>query len=417
MLEAPAPRLTFGRVLVRTGLILTPVAILGVAVGANIALGAARKKPEPAAAPPAGLAVFTSPVVGLDYQVEVETQGVVTARREALVAPQVGGRVTFVAPELADGGIMRANAVLARIDDADYQLAVTRAEAGVAQARQGLLREQAEADLARQDWAEIGEGAPSPLALREPQLAQARANLAAAEATLADARLALARTVIRAPFEGRVLSRSVEIGQIISPGQVIARGFATDAVEVSLRLSDRDLALSGLPPAFVSTRQTPGPMVRLSATIAGVPQTWEGRVERTSAAIDERTRLLSAIVVVNDPFARPEAPLAPGQFVNATLTGVLMEDVVKVPREALRGDGRVFVADGELLRIREVEVLHSDTTGAVLRAGVSEGEPVIVSPVQAPFEGMRIRPQPRDAGSADTREALVAAAPAAPATN
>ena len=66
---------------------------------------------------------------------------------------------------------------MARIDAADYQLAVVRARAQVAQSQEALAREEAEAELARQDWQALGRGEPPPLAVREPQLAQARAVL------------------------------------------------------------------------------------------------------------------------------------------------------------------------------------------------------------------------------------------------
>ena len=79
---------------------------------------------------------------------------------------------------------------------ADYQLAVVRARAQVAQSEEALPREEAEGELARQDWQVLGRGEPPPLAVREPQLAQARAALAAAQAPLRSAELDLSRASI-----------------------------------------------------------------------------------------------------------------------------------------------------------------------------------------------------------------------------
>jgi len=97
-------------------------------------------------------------------------------------------------------------------------VAVIRASANVAQAEQQLVREIAEGEIARQDYAELGRGQPSPLALREPQRQQAEASLQAAQADLENAKLQLTRTKIVAPFNGRVRSRSSDIGQFVSPG-------------------------------------------------------------------------------------------------------------------------------------------------------------------------------------------------------
>lgn len=408
-------KLTLGRLLVRTAVVATPIAILVGGIGGFVVLGSLREKPKPAEQAPPGLAVFTAPVARMDYAVEVASQGLVKARREAEISAQVGGRVTYVAPDLADGGVMRAGAVLVRLDPADFQLAVTRARSGVDAARAALQRELAESAVARQEWAELGQGTPSPLALREPQLQTAQSQLAAAEASLKEAELALSRTEVRAPFEGRVMMRSVEVGQIIAPGQTLARAFGIDAVEIGLALSDKELGLTGLPPAFNASKSTPGPIVQIRATVAGQPHTWSARIERTSAAVDTQTRLLSAIAVVENPFARADAPLAPGLFVDASIDGVDFDNVLTVPREALRGEDKVYVADGEFLRIRTVEVAYTEPKLAVIMSGLSETDKVVVSPVQAPFDGMRIRAQERRTANIVGSQPQIATATTEPA--
>ena len=382
------------RFLVKTAMVLTPILILGGGVASVIVMGAMRPKPEPAEQAPPGLAVFVQDAVVDDYAIAVTAQGEVRARQEIDLSSQVPGRITFVSDNLLEGRFFRKGDVLVRLDDADYRLAVTRASANVATARQRLQREEAEAAIAVEDLSALGVANASPLARREPQLAEARAALAAAEATLADAELQLSRTVVRAPFDGRVREKRVDVGQYVGPGAPLARVFGTEVVEVALPLSDAELGQVGLPLAFIAGRNEPGPSVTLSAPVAGERRTWEAQIVRTSAAIDPRTRVVFAVAEINDPFgaaASNGAPLAPGLFVTASIEGRVFEDVTLIPRAGLRGLDQVYVAEDGLMRVRTVSVLHTDPDRAVISGGLAPGEAVITSPVQAPFDGMTIR--------------------------
>ena len=153
----------------------------------------------------------------------------------------------------------------------------------------------AESELALQDLRDLGMTDASPLARREPQLAEAQASLDAAKSQLKDAELALARTAVIAPFDGRVRERSVDIGQVVAPGQSLGRIFGNDAVEVSLPLKDAELGRLGLPIAFEDSEKTPGPEVIFTGNVGGEPRTWKGKVVRTGAAVNSQTRHINVI--------------------------------------------------------------------------------------------------------------------------
>ncbi len=373
-----------------------PVAILLVIGGGGVlALRGLQPNAEKAEAAPKGLAIFTEPVERTDLQLSVKSQGEVRPRREISLASQISGRVSSVSAAFIDGGFVRKGDILVRIEDADYELAKIRAQSQVASAQQSLVLVQAEADSARRDWEELGDGDPTPLALREPQLAEASAALEAAKAQLRDAELALERTIIRAPFAGRIRTKSVDIGQYVSPGQSLGTMFGTDVAEVALPLTDADLGRLGLSIAFEETRDNPGPRVLLTSTVAGKPREWEGRLTRTAAAVDSQTRLITAIATVEDPFgegADGDAPLAPGLFVSARIEGETIENVLKAPRQALRKENEIYVANPEdsTLTIKYVDVILSDPTGVYMTGGVEVGDLAIISPVQAAFSGMNI---------------------------
>jgi len=275
-------------------------------------------------------------------------------------------------------------------------LRVVQAEANVAQAKTTLIREASEAELATADARELGVSEVSDLALRRPQMAQAEAMLASAEAALSEAQLQLERTIIRAPFDGRVRTKLVDVGAFVSPGMQLGNIYASDVVDVAIPMTDKDLASLGLGIGFIETRSEPGPDVTLSATVADVPRSWTGRITRTDSGFDPSTRTLFAYVTVEDPYganADDGAPLATGLFVNADMIGLELVDSIIVPRTALRGNDKVYIArDDETLEVRPVSVTSSDRQRVVIASGLAVGERVITSPVKGAADGMVINP-------------------------
>lgn len=377
-------------------LLVTLLMLVGVGGASVITLQALKPKPEQADEQAPGLAVFAERVVREDLVFTVRAQGEVRPQREISVASQISGRIADVSPDFIDGGFIRAGQILVQLESADYELGVVRAQAGVASAEQRLAREQAEADVAREDLINLGITDSSPLARREPQLAEAQAALNSARAQLADAELALGRTAIRAPFTGRVREKTVDIGQFVSPGQALGRIFATDTVEVVLPISDAELGQLGLPLAFAETETSPGPEVIFSGMVGGVEREWRGRVTRTAAAVSSRTRLINAIAELDDPYgegADEGAPMAPGLFVQASLQGATQSGLLRAPRAAIRSGNELYVGDAEAgaLRIYTVDLVHSEPDGAwFTSAEVDAGVLAVISPIQAAFDGMSI---------------------------
>ena len=303
--------------------IAVPILIVVGFIVATLAYIGANKKPKEKKRAFNTLAVIADYAKTEDVQLSVRTQGEARPQIEIDLVPEVGGKIVFVSPNFIEGGIFKKDEVLLRIEDADFKVAVIRAEAGVAQAEQVLVREEAEGAIARQDYAELGRGEPTPLALRLPQQAQARASLQAAMAELEAAKLNLSRTEVRAPFSGRVRNKTSDLGQFVAPGSPLGRIFSTNVVEVRLPLSDQQLAKMDLPLAYVAKSRAEAPKVDLSCVVAGKVHHWEGRIMRTDSTYDTASRALFAIVEVPDPYGKGASsegvPLAPGLFVDANI--------------------------------------------------------------------------------------------------
>lgn len=371
-------------------ILIIVVAFIGLRI-----LNANKPVPEVSTEAPKPLSVFGEQIELRTLTFTVKVQGEVRPRSEISVTSQVQGRIDYISDSFVDGGYIARGQTIARLDKADYELAVVRARSGVASAEQALAREQAESELAIKDLEELGIAQSSPLARREPQMAEAQAALDSAIAQLSEANLALERTIIKAPFNVRVRERSADVGQFITPGQTLGSIFATDSVEVALPITDTQMGQLGLPLAFTHSRQTPGPEVIFSTKVGGQMRHWTGRITRTAAAVNSNSRLINIFGELQDPYGAGSddgIPMAPGLFVNATITGKVIEDVLWAPRAALRGNDELYVGDQDsgTLSIRKIDVLFSDTEGVYFNVGAEIGELAIVSPVQAAFDGMQL---------------------------
>ena len=372
-----------------------PILVLALgAYGALIIIGA---KTEPEQRPPeiSLPQVHVMEVKSASRQLKVHTEGTVAPKTASQLTPEVSGRVVWVSPALATGGFFKAGEVLLRVDSRVYQLSVVRARSGVAQAKLKLATEEQEAALARQEWESLGSGPPTSLVLREPQIHEAKASLAAAEAALEQAEYDLERTKVRAPYDGRVWSESVDVGQFVAPGGALARLYGVDFVEVRLPIPDGELAYLDLLLTYRGqSRTAQGPKVVLRSEFAGKDHQWAGRIVRTEGEIDPKTRMVHAIAQVKDPYGRgsdrSRPPLAVGMFVEAEIEGKWVSDVVVLPRSVLRGDQVLVVDETDRLYYRQVEILRAESDQVLISSGLSEGERVCVSALQTPVNGMRV---------------------------
>lgn len=379
-------------------------AVAVVVLGALAAFLAVRFQPEPERQEPVVEPPVVETIVAARQPVDldVRSQGTVEPRTESQLVAQVGGRIVATDESFADGGFFREGEVLVAIDPSDYELGLADARSAVAQAETLLAREEAETAVARQEWQELGRGEPTPLVLRQPQLAEARARVAAAQAAVERARLDLARTRVTAPFAGRVRETQADVGQTVAPGTPLATVYATDSVEVRLPVAKDQLAFLdvSLGAGDGGAGIGPGPPVTLRAELAGAPRSWRGRVVRTAGTIDPRTRMLDLYARVDDPFGRNGAggaPLPIGLFVEAEIEGKTVPGAFVLPRAALRtarpgrGEEVLVVDAGGRARFRPVEVLRTRGEEVVISAGLDDGDRVIVSPLDDAVDGMRVR--------------------------
>ena len=316
--------------------------------------------------------------VPASHSITVRTQGTVEPVRRVGLVAQVSGKVESVSELFLDGRFFEAGDILLQLEQADYEFAIARARAQEAAAAQRVAEERGRNLQAQREWRDLGTSEANDLFLRKPQLRAAEASLAAAQADVAAAELALERTTVRAPFDGRLEQKSVDLGQFVAPGTVLAQIYATDRVEVHLPISDSQLALLELP--LFETAVGTYPEVVLSARFGGERWQWQGRIARVEASIDRDSRVTFAIAEVSNPFigdGSERPPLTPGLFVEASIAGKPIQQSVELPATALRGDNTVLlVNDDSRLERLSVELLRRERDRVWVR-GIEAGRGVV----------------------------------------
>ena len=331
-----------------------------------------------------------------DHRIMVPAMGTVVPAREVVLKAQVSGKVLSLHPEFIAGGYIRENDEILKIDPVDYQLTVTLAQAKVKDAESGLELAEEEANAAKEEWLLLNEGdaktkdKPPPLVAKEPQLAAAQARLKAEQAELQKAELDLKRTSVRAPFNGIVRTKSVEVGSLVTPQDPLAELVGVDEYWIQVSVPVDYLKWISVP----KRKGKKGSQVRVMHRSG---YAWTGEVIELLGDLETEGRMARILVAVKDPLGLQDArettrPLLIGEYVRVEVQGFQLTQVFRIPRVALREDDTVWlVGQDSTLDIRPVTTIWRDTQTVFLDQGLKPGDRVIVSDLAAPVEGMKIQ--------------------------
>jgi len=380
------------------------------------------KKPPKAPGVPPRTAVRVITARRTPYREILSGYGRARALREAQVGAEVGGVVRWVSRSLEAGMAVDEGEELVHLDARDYERALESAEARLAQTgtsvtrlkidqasiarRLALTREDLEASQRELDrvrkLAEEGVVTRSEhdrqritTSLTEKQvltleaqesttaqeLARAESEIKAATAARNRAKLDLDRTVIRAPYAGRILNRLARVGARVAPGAPLFEIIDLSRVEVPVALGASQFG-EVTPGATASIRLTEGGEV-----------VWKGTVARVSAAVRSKDRTFLVYLVVVGAAEKNRVP--PGAFVIAKVEGLLHQDVIPVPRGAFVAD-RIYVAvpagDGEaVIHERTPEIERLLPAKALVRGGLQDGELVVITNLEQIADGSRVQ--------------------------
>ena len=370
--------------------LIAPLLILALSAAVFVALVSNQPTLKTTVKEPVPVAVRALEINTGPMQLSVNSEGNVQPSVETKLVAQVAGEVIEVSDSLVAGGEFSKGDILLRLDPRDYEIAVTRSQAAMsrAEAEQRFAAEEAARikSLYGDELASIAE-----LQNAERLLAVANAALADAKAALMRATVDLERTVFRAPFNGRVRGENVDAGQFVAKGSMIATLYDTDRLQVRLPLADSQLAYLDASYAQTGLAGDTPANVLLTADYAGDTQTWGAELLRTEGDISVKSRFLHVIVEVTNTLSSSGVRLPVGLFVDAVIEGRTMDNLVSVPRTALRPDNSVMIInERNQLEFRDVSIFKLSDSDVLISEGLVSGERISTSPLQFVVEGMPV---------------------------
>lgn len=376
---------------------LIPLVILAMGALAFVALKNTKPEAEKNERVDRGTLVEWINVSQANEKIWVDARGKVLPGRQVTLGAEVNGKVRALGKGLEVGAHFKAGDVLVRIDAGDYKLAMEQQLAMVDSARTQLEIEEGRKKIAEKEWEIFNKGQSentNSLATREPQIRTARTGLRSARSSLRQAKRTISKTVIRAPFDGVVRAKAVEVDQIVGPGTPMLTFVDTDHFRVRVSVPLDKLAYIDLPSVDGKKKGAP---VKVTQTIGDDMKIEKmGAVTRILSDVDPGGRMARLLVSIEDPLGLAGGrgsplPLLLESFVDIAIEGKEIDGAFEIPRSALREGNTVYVFNDGLLAIKKVEILWKRRETVLLSSGLVDGEKIVVSPLSAAVEGMKLR--------------------------
>ena len=311
--------------------------------------------------------------------------GTVKVRRRAKLSPEIGGRVTYLGA--VEGQRVRGGDVLLRLDDSELRAALMLSERA-AQAAQGTQQEAClVADLARRELdrnqALMRQGIISDSVIDQlsnrweaagARCEASRAEVRRAEAAIDVARANLARTELRAPFDGIIVEIGTQLGEWVTPSPP-----ALPVPPVIDMLDDQGIYVEAPMDETDSAKLKPGLPVRISLD-SHPGKSFPGRLTRVAPFVRDfegQNRTVDVEAEFDDiQFART---LLPGTSADVEVVLQARDHVLRVPTHAITEGDRVLAIEKDHLAARKVEPGIRNWEFVEIRSGLKEGDRIVVS--------------------------------------
>lgn len=345
-----------------------------------------------------GFLVETAKIKLGDYPITVEAMGQITPAMEITLKPQVSGEIITASNEFVPGGFFESGEEILTIDPKDYQIAKQKQQAILQQAEADFRLEMGRQTVAKNELEILakstGKKLDNPdLALRAPQLLQAKAELDKAKSDLKVANLNLERTMINAPFNAIITGRSATIGDKVTPQTSIATLVSTDEYWVKISVPVNSLQWLEIPKGTGDYNLSFAKVI-----MDGGRGTREGFLLRMTGTVDTKSRLADMLVAIPDPLLlnikeprENEIPLILGDYVKVELEGKKLKQVARIPSGWVRDGNIVWIMKNNRMYFTRVNILYEDRNYAYIDSGLENGDVVVTSDVPVPVEGMKVR--------------------------
>lgn len=330
------------------------------------------------------------------YQPTIKAMGTVMPSQDIILSPRVSGQVIERSEEFTPGGYVSKGDTLLQIDPVDYENALQQRRSELQQALADLNLEMGRQEAAEKEYQLYGDTLSEQnkaRVLRQPQLNSVRARVASARTAVENAEMNLRRTSIQAPFDAHIITRNVNIGSQVAPGNNLGRlvGLDTYWVEATVPLSK--LQWIKMP----ENDDYRGSEVNIrNRTAWQQGESRNGYLYKMIGSIEEQTRMARVLIAIPDPLAYEDQnsgspPLIIGSYVEANIQGKELEDVIRLNRDYLRSGDTVWIMEDGKLQIKEVTVQMKDAQYAYISDGLNEDDKVVTTNLSTVTNGARLR--------------------------
>ena len=244
---------------------------------------------------------------------------------------------------------------------------------------------------------------------------------------------------LKAPFDGVVQLKNVDLGQYVNPGTQLATLIGSDHAEVVIDLPmsrlewlpkqlPKDLTANSTGKGSKQSTITNQYQIPAEISLAGISSAsaWPAVVKRQLLELTPRGMMVQLIAEVRDPFQLKisleqndkeqsgngaikikkidtfkkeisekeeffKIPMFIGSFVEVKIPGRQLADVIQIPAKALRDRDTVWVVVNKQLQIRNVKIAHIDLDNVYISGGVKIGEKIVISPIKGASKGLKVR--------------------------
>ncbi len=336
----------------------------------------------------------------ISEQIKIKAMGIVIPVNYIDLKPQVSGKVVWINPKFHDGALLEREETLIKIEKTDYELELAAKKAQLVSAKYELELEKGRQEVARAEYEMLGgknlSELEKALTLRIPHLENAKATVKAAEAAVKQAEINLLRTEITVPFNSIVSMKSADLGSHINSQTAICGLTGTDSAWIKATIPVSRLSRIKVPE---NDRQK-GNKVNIKLSGNG-KLVFQGELQKLLPELENKGRMAQVLVKVSDPFAiknDKQEPLLMNSFVKTEIEAGTINNVIKIPRAAVRDFKYVWIAvekpdkkpDGYQLEIRQINPVWSNSSYVLVRNSVKAGELVVISDIPTPVLGMTL---------------------------
>jgi RND family efflux transporter MFP subunit len=340
-------------------------------------------------APATSVKVATAQILtGSTAQADLVATGYVVAQRKAEVASKGTGRLEFLGFE--EGDVVKKGQIIASLDNEDIRANLEQANANKLQAEVDTLNKSR--DYVRQKG--LFEKGAIPRSLYEDAEAAYKgslANLSASEAAVRAAEVALENTYIRAPFDGTILTKNADIGDIVAPfaSSASSKGSVVTMADMTSLEVEADVSESYIHKVSVGQKS--------EIILDAYPnETYPAKVKKIVPTADRsRATVLTKVSFDNmDDKVLPEMSARVNFFTNReSVESRQSASALVVPKEAITSrDSQkvVFVIDGDKVKLHNVTIGRELGTVTEIIDGVNQGDVVVLSPPGKMVDGEKI---------------------------